>query len=570
MLRAVFLNSCIFWGRVIIKYMFLLSLSSVAHADIAGVGKLGKSAPLWVRENPSIFERIDESPFSGFFLENNPGLSKLRRSDFFPFIDRYGQFIHSDWPGKIHSDLDFLQAIQEERRFEAALPPLPNRDLYGGYLSPKFSYPSKGFFSTRKVGGKWFFVTPLGNLFWSLGVNAFNASSGTRLSGREAYFSPDSNIGDPRYLERLPFDRTKSDFFRFYARNSDIKYGSDAQAAFGANMRRLDIWGFNTLGTWFNLGGFAEARKPYLVMLGYSAPFIAGSVQAPALPDFFSASFERAAAEDAEKIRGDILNPMCLGVFAGYKMSWQNTERLKNLGPLLMSSGASQEAKIEFAEMLKKKYASIGELNLAWGAAYESWNSFLSVRDFYPKTESAKSDFADFTILYAERFFEVFANVIKKINPDALFWGSRMPVRVDNAVLVAASRHCDVVGMANYPDSPERALLPPGADDKPVVVCEFNFCAQDRGVFGGGYAPVKTTEGAAEKLDAFLKSAVLHPAIAGAHWMRWIDPPTSAKHNGENTASGLIDCCDTPIYPLVSVFRKYSDNLYNMRLNKQW
>jgi hypothetical protein len=28
----------------------------------------------------------------------------IRARTFFPFVDKYGQFMHDDWPGKIHSD----------------------------------------------------------------------------------------------------------------------------------------------------------------------------------------------------------------------------------------------------------------------------------------------------------------------------------------------------------------------------------------------------------------------------------------------------------------------------------
>lgn len=35
--------------------------------------------------------------------------TKLSAEEFFPFIDRYGQFLHKDWPDKVHSDADFVR-----------------------------------------------------------------------------------------------------------------------------------------------------------------------------------------------------------------------------------------------------------------------------------------------------------------------------------------------------------------------------------------------------------------------------------------------------------------------------
>lgn len=41
---------------------------------------------------------------------------------FFPFIDKYGQFIHKDWPDKIHSDADFAARREKEEKDLAAHP----------------------------------------------------------------------------------------------------------------------------------------------------------------------------------------------------------------------------------------------------------------------------------------------------------------------------------------------------------------------------------------------------------------------------------------------------------------
>src|SRR5476651_875821 len=43
---------------------------------------------------------------------------------FFPFIDRYGQYKHRDWPGKTHAEADFAAARQSEDADLAAHPGL--------------------------------------------------------------------------------------------------------------------------------------------------------------------------------------------------------------------------------------------------------------------------------------------------------------------------------------------------------------------------------------------------------------------------------------------------------------
>ena len=45
-----------------------------------------------------------------------PGAVKAAPEPFFPFIDRYGQFVHDEWPAKIHSDADLVRNLQEEEK----------------------------------------------------------------------------------------------------------------------------------------------------------------------------------------------------------------------------------------------------------------------------------------------------------------------------------------------------------------------------------------------------------------------------------------------------------------------
>ena len=58
--------------------------------------------------NPSINKAID------IFNSEDPVSAILENRDFFPFIDRYGQYRHSEWPAKVHSDAELRAAIRRE------------------------------------------------------------------------------------------------------------------------------------------------------------------------------------------------------------------------------------------------------------------------------------------------------------------------------------------------------------------------------------------------------------------------------------------------------------------------
>ena len=98
---------------------------------------------------------------SPVMLEKDP-------DSFFPFIDRYGQYIHEDWPNKVKSDQDLVrQRIAEDRDLKQNLAPRSYNKFGGWNEGPRFE--ATGHFRVQKVDGKWWFIDPMGHLFWSFG-----------------------------------------------------------------------------------------------------------------------------------------------------------------------------------------------------------------------------------------------------------------------------------------------------------------------------------------------------------------------------------------------------------------
>ena len=80
-------------------------------------------------------------------------------------IDRYGQFKHRDWPGKIHNDTD-LEVVRLAEEKDLASHPGPEQwNRYGGWAAgPHFE--ATGHFRVQKINGKWWLIDPEGCLFW--------------------------------------------------------------------------------------------------------------------------------------------------------------------------------------------------------------------------------------------------------------------------------------------------------------------------------------------------------------------------------------------------------------------
>lgn len=72
----------------------------------------------------------------------------------FPFIDTFGQYIHRDWPGKIHSLAELQGRVAEEEKDLAARPEPEGWDVWGGWKNGP-TLPATGFFrvANRKSSG---------------------------------------------------------------------------------------------------------------------------------------------------------------------------------------------------------------------------------------------------------------------------------------------------------------------------------------------------------------------------------------------------------------------------------
>ena len=231
------------------------------------------------------------------------GSSKLPDApDFFPFIDRYGQYQHKDWPGKIHADADLAAARQHEDADLAAHPGAPDRDRFGGWAAgPQLK--ATGHFRIEKLEGQWWFVDPDGRLFWASGLDMVGfTQSSTRIQGRERFYENPAPMGN------------------FLTRNLQIKYGPQwAEAAGDRLLQRIPSWGMNTLGGGADRALTAKQKVPYTALLNSGGRGID-----PNNPAWVEA-LRRSLAAAAERIKDD---PWCIGFFVdneihvSYEAAW--------------------------------------------------------------------------------------------------------------------------------------------------------------------------------------------------------------------------------------------------------
>ena len=500
----------------------------------------------------------------------------LSAAGFLPFVDRYGQFAHDDWPGKVHGDGELADARKEEDAWLAGHScPIPDADRYGGWAGgPQLK--ATGFFRTEKVNGKWWLVDPDGRLFFSHGVDCVGFGDATGVGSRENYFSwlpakDDADFG--RFWGRVGWpaahgfykDRAHLpyDTFAFHRANALRKYGAGWKRAVMERAHdRMRAWGLNTIANWSNPEVCAMRRTPYTAKFGTCGPAIEGSrgwwgkMRDPFAPKFAESAKKSAAAE--AKRSGD--DPWCVGWFVDNELSWGDDDR--ELARAALRSPAAQPAKVAARVMLEEKYGSAKRLDAAWGTDYGSWTAFLAATNV-PDEKLCGPDLEEIHRAIVARYFRVVRDAIKSVAPNRLYLGCR--IAWGRAVVYEeCARHSDVVSVNIYSREPSRDL-PPAAEDKPMIVGEFHFGALDRGMFHTGLVATRDQKERAECYRAFVNACLDHPRFVGTHWFQWLDQPLTGRSDGENYQIGFLTVTDAPYPELVEAARDIGASMYRRR-----
>jgi len=501
------------------------------------------------------------------------------KTTFFPFIDRYGQYIHKDWPGKCHSDEELKsQIVKEEAELTKYVGP-DDWDKYGGWAAgPKLE--ATGHFRVEKYKDKWWFVDPEGRLFWSIGPDCVRFEVSTPITDREQYFAElpakDSAFGkfygESRWAPQWHYKNySVYRTYDFGGSNLFRKYGEDwRERASDISHRRLRSWGMNTMANWSEPEIYLQRKTPYFVSLSTGGKAIEASEGTwRKFPDPFDESFRRTLEESFEKEKGKTAEDgWCIGYFIDNELSWGDEVFLAKMS---LTSPAEQAAKRVFIEELKAKYETIDKLNAVWGSDYKSWEGMLEAKET-PDVEKARDDLAAFNKKIAERYFGTCRDVLKEAAPRKLYLGCRFDFHYwpkeshkSDWPLAIAAKHCDVVSFNRYCYS-GRALRPPVGFDKPLIIGEFHFGALDRGLFNPTLRCVANQRQRGAAYTAYVRSCLENPYLVGAHWFQYCDQAATGRGDGENYQVGLVDICDTPYPETIAACREAGYGMYEYRM----
>lgn len=490
----------------------------------------------------------------------------------FPMIDKFGQYRHKDWPGKVRAEADLAKHLAAEEKDLAANPGPGDRNEFGGWTGgPQLE--ATGRFRTEKVDGKWWLVDPSGRLYWSHGVDCVRLSNATTpITDRKHYFAELPEETSP-FLGRADwaphgYYQGKGSYktFNFTSANLKRKYGDD-WAAKSAELahRRLRSWGINTIANWSDPRIYLMRQTPYTTNVGARGRTIAGSEGYwgkfpdpfdPSLADSVRNSMKRA------KERGEAGDRWNVGYFVSNELAWGNDI---SLAQATIKSPADQPAKRAMREFLEKKYTTIEAFNEAWGTQYASWQAWLDSTAL-PPAGKIRPDLQAFYTIVAEKYFEVCRDGVKAVDPEGLYLGCRFAWVNDRAVY-ASAKYCDLISFNRYKRSIADFTLP-GDLDLPCIIGEFHFGALDRGMLHTGLVPTASQDERAVAYRSYVQGAIDNRLLVGTHWFTYGDQATTGRGDGENYQIGFLDVCDTPYPETIKAVREVGKEMYNRRFGK--
>lgn len=248
---------------------------------------------------------------------DDPGDEYLEK---IPAVDEFGQsnLIHYD--RKIES-LDQLRKEWQAEDSEIVSSPPFQYSKYGGYLNARVE--GSGFFRTKKIDGRWWFVDPDGYLFLSVGVDCIRPGGAGNVRDVEVR----SNIFKELPPEEFWFGRRQGSGIRtpsFGLWNLYRRYGEGyREKSLDMIIRRMEKWGINTIANWSDGELIAKNKKAFMLQLhgiGVEHDLMGlADVYDPA----FTSRVEQSIKNFVEPLKD---NPWLIGYFTANEPVWGGQE----------------------------------------------------------------------------------------------------------------------------------------------------------------------------------------------------------------------------------------------------
>jgi len=505
---------------------------------------------------PAAIKIVSDAPRPVQLSVQGIALQARKAVEGFAAVDKFGQRINGGWEGKVTHDSSLNAARSAESAQLAQATPVAYADQYGG-LKGVGSFEATGFFRVdQDAQGVWWFITPEGNPFWSVGVTGvrpksnFNKADVTKLTGREQIFAelpPRDGEFAEAYLEE--------EYFSFYLTNLLKKYG-DLRTWKNTVDKRLWNWGFNSIGNWSDTLFFRQPNVPFTIAITTND----GPHRLPGgFPDVFDPDWLQYAIQKVAAVEEFAQNPFVLGYFVDNEQGWHHPKSI-------WKTKSERPARKALVGWLRERYnGELASLNQAWGHDYPSWDSLLTVQDSAIPEGTALADTEGFMQYFADRYFSTIDSLLQVYDPNHLYMGCRfVRRRPSDGLLQVAARYFDVVSVNVYDYQPKATQAYHKATGRPILIGEFHFPLNSERQHPPLYRNF-TAEERRELIPQYIGYLAKQPFSIGCHWYQFVDQhPSGRGIDGENQTVGLVDITDKPHPEMVETYRKISPMI------KQW
>jgi hypothetical protein len=415
-----------------------------------------------------------------------------------------------------------------------------------------FSNAPSSRWSTVVENGLSWLMTPCGEKFYSVGVNV--------VDGGELSSHPEDKPDRPAVTpERFVDGRKRYVWTAFNASLAD--WVEEAR-------RRMDAWGFNTVGAWSLPPRLLE--KPTIIDLevGRGSRFHWFDPFDPAT----ETAMRRKMAELVAPYRND---PLRIGYFSDNEVGWWGGA----LFAYYSWQPATNHTKQRWLQALREGYGDWARFTADFvvPAGVASWHDLLTSESPVKLRAGGHGIrmVERWTYVITAHYYEMTARLLREADPGALFFGDRLPIYYDPTAVRAMAPHVDVVTTNYNPDSHDGWIARYFFDGlrrltggKPVLISEWFFAAHENrsGARNAGHLMTVGTQaeraaGAAETIRQF--AAI--PEVLGHHWFQYHDHPEGGRSDGEDYNFGLVDLDDRPYEELVRAIAPLNRNMASLR-----
>ena len=389
------------------------------------------------------------------------------------------------------------------------------RDNYGG--NDIFVTKASGYFKVSKNGDRFLFTDPMGKAYFNIGVNGIR--TGKSENNTKAF--NENFISIDQWIAKTHLD--------------------------------ISTFGFNSAGSWSDINSIITYNKKtkshfiYCTQLSLLSTFSqnrkSNNLNYPVLANVFNEAFAQWCNDKIFENKDKLKDPNLLGHFSDNELPFQ-----------------------------EKLLTAFLKINDNYDPAFQAADNWVKENKI-DKENITEIDESRFSGFVAEYYFKTVNTVLKKIDPNHLYLGSRLHASAKNnpAVLRAAEKYVDVISINYYGswDLNTKSNEQWASLSKPFMITEFYTKGEDanmENISGAGWI-VKSQKDRGMHYQNFILSFLQNKNCVGIHWFRYQDnDPTdkTADISNKDSNKGMINTNYNWYQPLTDAMSSINNKIYQL------